>query len=60
MRQVDISVHADAEALQTLVEAVESGDLRLPGVTEVPLAQAGDAQARLDAGGLRDRLVLVP
>jgi NADPH2:quinone reductase len=60
IRQVDISVHNDGKMLQQLVEAVESGDLRLAGVTQVPLEQVAAAQQAFAAGGLRDRLVLVP
>jgi NADPH:quinone reductase-like Zn-dependent oxidoreductase len=59
-RLVHIFVQNDGAALQQLVESVDSGDLRLSPVTEVPLEHVADAQRDFAGGGLRDRIVLVP
>ena len=60
IRQVHIGVQNDGKMLQQLVESVDSGDLRLPEVDELPLEQVAEAQRRFAAGGVRNRLVLVP
>lgn len=59
-RLVHILVQNDGAALQQLVESVDSGDLRLSPVKEVPLEHVADAQRDFAGGGLRDRIVLVP
>lgn len=46
------------EALDRLREQVESGVLTLRVADTVPAAQAGEAHERLEAGGVRGRLVL--
>ena len=62
-RGVEVStvhVHHDGARLAELVAAVEVGRLRLRVAGRYPLAEAGRAQERLAAGGLRGRLVLIP
>jgi NADPH:quinone reductase-like Zn-dependent oxidoreductase len=55
-----ITVANDQAQLHELVALVDAGDIELPDVERVPLADVADAQRRLAAGGIRDRLVLVP
>ncbi|MCW2994385.1 MAG: NADPH:quinone reductase [Conexibacter sp.] len=55
-----VIVANDQAQLRELVALVDAGDIELPEVERVPLADVADAQRRLAAGGIRDRLVLVP
>ena len=57
---IGISVRNDGAQLRELVALVDAGRLRLPGAEELPLTEVATAQRRFDAGGIRDRLVLVP
>lgn len=52
------SVAEDHAALDRLREQVEAGQLTLRVAGTVPAAQAADAHRRLEAGGVRGRLVL--
>jgi NADPH2:quinone reductase len=60
VRQIDVGVRTDAQILADLVELVETDRLRLPQVEELPFEEVAEAHRRLAAGGIRDRLVLVP
>ncbi|MEU7855771.1 NADP-dependent oxidoreductase [Nonomuraea sp. NPDC049141] len=51
---------ADAAQLDEVVRLVEAGRITLRVAGTYPLEKAADAHARLAAGGLRGRLVLVP
>ncbi|MEV4219171.1 NADP-dependent oxidoreductase [Nonomuraea sp. NPDC049725] len=55
-----IEVRPDGARLAELVRLADEGRLRLRVAATYPLAQVRDAHARLDRGGLRGRLVLVP
>lgn len=60
VHQVRVSDYAHNQAaLQSLTDMVASGKLTLRVAEEVPPERAGDAQARLDKGGVRGRLVIV-
>ena len=60
VRQEIVLVHLDRAALRELVRAVADGTLRTRVAAAVPLAEAAGAHRRLEAGGLRGKLVLVP
>ena len=44
--------------LRGLVEALASGKIRVPEITELPLDQAGEAQRRVQEGHVRGKIVL--
>lgn len=44
--------------LRGLVEALASGKIRIPEITELPLDQAGEAQRRVQEGHVRGKIVL--
>ena len=55
-----VHVHAEAGQLDTIAELAEAGRLT-PRVAEThPFDEADTAYARVEAGGLRGRVVLVP
>jgi NADPH:quinone reductase len=60
VRQEIVMVRLDRPALRALVEAVADGQLRTRVAATVPLAEAAEAHRRVEAGGLRGKLVLVP
>jgi NADPH:quinone reductase-like Zn-dependent oxidoreductase len=55
-----MSSHADGAALAGLSALAASGKLTLRVAETYPLADAARAHQRLEAGGLRGRLVLIP
>lgn len=59
-RVLPISSHADGAALAGLSALAASGKLTLRVAETYPLADAAQAHQRLEAGGLRGRLVLIP
>ncbi|TMR93760.1 NADP-dependent oxidoreductase [Nonomuraea basaltis] len=63
LRGIDVATvffRADAAQLDEVVRLVEAGRLTLRVADTYPLEKAADAHARLAAGGVRGRLVLVP
>ncbi|MDP4503655.1 NADP-dependent oxidoreductase [Nonomuraea turcica] len=63
LRGIDVGTvffRADAAQLGEAVRLVEAGRLTLRVAEEYPLEKAADAHARLAAGGIRGRLVLIP
>ena len=60
VRVVPVHIHADGAALAGLSALVAAGKLTLRVADTYPLEEAARAHARLEAGGLRGRLVLVP
>ena len=60
VRVTTVHVRADGARLARLWREVEAGRLRLRVAATYPLAEAGAAQERLAAGGVRGRLVLLP
>jgi NADPH:quinone reductase-like Zn-dependent oxidoreductase len=59
VRQIWVSRYLhDAERLAALVDRVEDGTLRLRVAGELPAEHAAEAHRRLEAGGVRGRLVL--
>jgi NADPH:quinone reductase len=60
IRVVPVVIHADGAALTGLSALAASGKLTLRVADTYPLAEAAKAQQRLEAGGVRGRLVLVP
>ncbi|MGR6913695.1 NADP-dependent oxidoreductase [[Actinomadura] parvosata] len=63
LRGIDVATvffRADAGQLAEVVRLVEAGRVTLRVAGTYPLEQAADAHARMAAGGLRGRLVLVP
>ena len=60
VRQEIVMVRLDRPALRTLVDAVADGTLRTRVAATVPFADAAEAHRRVEAGGLRGKLVLVP
>ncbi|GIJ71509.1 NADP-dependent oxidoreductase [Virgisporangium ochraceum] len=60
VRQEIVMVHLDRELLRTLVGDVAAGRLPARVAATVPLVEAADAHRRVEAGGLRGKLVLVP
>ena len=59
-RVVNVWIRADDPRLADLVSLVDKGSLTLRVAAGYPLEQAGEAQERLMAGGVRGRLVLEP
>ena len=60
VRVTTVHVHADGAQLARLWAEAEAGRLRLRVAATYPLTEAGVAQERLAAGGVRGRLVLLP
>jgi NADPH:quinone reductase len=60
IRVVPVNIHADGAALAGLSGLAAAGKLTLRVADTYPLADAGRAHERLQAGGVRGRLVLVP
>jgi NADPH:quinone reductase-like Zn-dependent oxidoreductase len=60
VRQEIVMVHLDRSALRTLVDDVAAGRLPTRVAATVPLVEAAEAHRRVEAGGLRGKLVLVP
>jgi NADPH:quinone reductase-like Zn-dependent oxidoreductase len=60
VRQEIVMVRLDRPALRELVEAVAEGHLRNRVAATLPLAEAAEAHRRVEAGGLRGKVVLVP
>ena len=60
VRVTTVHVHADGAQLARLWAEAEAGRLRLRVAATYPLTEAGLAQERLAAGGVRGRLVLLP
>ncbi|MCX6407542.1 MAG: zinc-binding dehydrogenase [Propionibacteriales bacterium] len=54
------SVEISREDLQDVMDRAASGEGLLPDVVTLPLDEAAQAHARLEAGGVRGKLVLVP
>ena len=54
------SVEISRDDLRDVVERAASGEGALPDVVTLPLDEAAQAHARLEAGGVRGKLVLVP
>lgn len=53
-------VWADGSRLADLAGLVDSDHLRLPPTRSLPLHRVAQAHEALAAGGLRERLVLIP
>jgi NADPH:quinone reductase len=60
IRVVPVNIHADGAALAGLSGLAAAGKLTLRVADTYPLADAARAHERLQAGGVRGRLVLVP
>ena len=60
VRQEIVMVRLNRPALRELVEAVADGRLRTRVAATLPLAEAAEAHRRVEAGGLRGKVVLVP
>lgn len=60
IRVVPVHIHADGAALAGLSRLAAAGKLTLRVAGVYPLADAAAAHRRLQAGGVRGRLVLVP
>jgi NADPH:quinone reductase len=60
IRVVPVTIHADGPALTALSGLAAAGKLELRVAGTYPLAVAAEAHERLQAGGMRGRLVLVP
>jgi NADPH:quinone reductase len=60
VRQEIVLVRLDRAALRSLVDAVAKGDLLTRVAATLPLAEAAEAHRRVEAGGLRGKLVLIP
>jgi NADPH:quinone reductase len=60
IRVVPVSIHADGAALTALSALAAAGKLALRVASTYPLADAAAAHERLQAGGIRGRLVLLP
>lgn len=60
IRVVPVTIHADGAALTGLSGLAAAGKLTLRIADAYPLAEAAKAHQRLQAGGVRGRLVLVP
>ncbi|MFH8383866.1 NADP-dependent oxidoreductase [Kitasatospora sp. NPDC018058] len=60
IRVANVWVSADGAALARLSALAEEGRLTLRVAATLPLERAGEAHERLERGGLRGRLVLVP
>jgi NADPH:quinone reductase-like Zn-dependent oxidoreductase len=60
IRVVPVNIHADGAALAGLAGLAAAGKLTLRVADTYPLADAARAHERLQAGGVRGRLVLIP
>ena len=60
IRVLPVHIHADGAALAGLSRLAAAGKLTLRVAETYPLADAAKAHERLQAGGLRGRLVLIP
>jgi NADPH:quinone reductase-like Zn-dependent oxidoreductase len=60
IRVVPVNIHADGAALAGLAGLAAAGKLTLRVADTYPLADAARAHERLQTGGVRGRLVLVP
>ena len=60
VRVVPVHIHAGGAALAGLSALAAAGKLTLRVANTYPLEEAARAHARLEAGGLRGRLVLIP
>jgi NADPH:quinone reductase-like Zn-dependent oxidoreductase len=60
IRVAAVNIHADGPALTALSALAAAGKLTLRVAGTYPLADGALAQQRLEAGGLRGRLVLIP
>jgi len=60
IRVQPVYIHADGAALAGLSRLAAAGKLTLRVADTYPLAKAAQAHERLEAGGVRGRLVLVP
>ncbi len=60
VEQQVILVHLDQPALRELVQDVADGRLLTRVSATLPLVEAAEAHRRLEAGGLRGKLVLIP
>jgi NADPH:quinone reductase-like Zn-dependent oxidoreductase len=60
IRVVPVYIHADGAALAGLSRLAAAGKLTLRVADTYPLADAAQAHERLQAGGVRGRIVLVP
>lgn len=60
IRVVPVNIHADGAALSGLSALAGAGKLTLRVAGTYPLAEAAGAHERLQAGGIRGRLVLIP
>jgi len=60
VRTAKVSVRGDGAHLARLVGLVEEGRLSLRVAATLPFAEAAEAHRRLEKGGVRGRLVLVP
>ena len=60
IRVLPVNIHADGAALTGLVALAASGKLTLRVAGMYPLADAARAHERLEAAGVRGRLVIVP
>jgi NADPH:quinone reductase len=60
VRVLPVNIHADGAALGGLSALAATGKLTLRVAGTYPLADAARAHERLEAGGLRGRLVLIP
>jgi NADPH:quinone reductase len=60
IRVIPVNIHADGAALAGLSGLAAAGKLTLRVAGTYPLADAARAHERLQAGGVRGRLVLVP
>ena len=54
-----VAVHPDGARLERLGADVVSGAIAVPISARLPLAEAGKAQAMLEAGGVRGKIVLI-
>jgi NADPH:quinone reductase-like Zn-dependent oxidoreductase len=59
VRQEIVMVQLNRAALRTLVDDVADGRLRTRVAATLPLAEAAQAHRRVEAGGLRGKVVLV-
>lgn len=60
LHAVNFTVRPDTEQLESMLELMEQGDLRVHVEAEYHLGDAAAAQRRLEEGHVRGKLVLVP
>lgn len=60
IRVENLVVHPDTAVLSELIDAVARGELAIAIAQNYPLALASEAHRRLERGGLRGKLVLIP